>query len=424
MDKNLLSEWVSKLARLRNVDVEYVYETLRLSIEGGLKRRFGRNVKSEVIIDREKNDIRIYIYKRVVTRVVDAVSEIQIEDAKKYRKDVKEGEDVKIEIPLSEIGRLVIQKAGDELSYRLRRREQDKIYLYYKERLHTIVSGTVHKKASNMREEAGTEFVNLGSVVAILPVKDQIRADSYQQGVPYKFYITRVDKTPIGTKVFLSRTKGEFLKRLLEREVPEIRDNVIEIKGVVRQPGVRAKVAVYTEKEHIDPIGACVGYRRSRIMSITKELSGEKIDVVLWSNDTVQYVANALSPAKIKKVIKEETSDAYIAIVEDEEFSKAVGRKGQNVWLASLLTGTKIEIFKESDYKDYEIAVKFKNRGVETLDLDDETIKFLRERGYINVHSIFSLTTLDLANALEWTPEEIDQLKDAIRESLEGENGE
>ncbi|MBD3285186.1 transcription termination factor NusA [candidate division WOR-3 bacterium] len=403
---------VIQLARIRNVEVTYVYDTLEKSIISGLKRRFGREVRHEVSVDAESGDIDIAIIQTAVKNVTNISQEISLDDARKIKPDVEEGDEVKIEIPLQEVGRVAIQRTVDELSHRLREAERTKLFNEFIKKKSEIISGTIHKIE---KEEI---LVNLGPIYGILPLRDQLKTDHHQIGAPFKFYVLRVERTPIGPRVYLSRTHPEFLKRLLAQEVPEIQQNIVEIKGVARIPGVRSKVAVTSHDEKIDPIGACVGFRKVRIHNVTKELSGEKIDVIPWNADQKVFIARAMSPARVNEVIEEEGT--FTVVVPDEEFSKAIGRKGQNVWLASLLTESKLDILKDSDYRNRLFSQRMAQIMIETLDFLEEGVrKTLVESGFTTVISLFEQSSTEAAKVLGWDPARVDQLKTRIREHLE-----
>jgi len=407
-----ITRLITQLARIRNVEVSYVYDTLQESIVAGLKRRFGRNVRHEVKVNPETGEIEVAIVQTAVERVQDISQEISLEDARRINPDVKEGEDVCIEIPLQEVGRVAIQRTVDELTHRLREAERAKLFNEFIKKRGEIISGTIHKLE---KEEI---LVNLGPIYGILPLRDQLKTDHHQIGAPFKFYVLRIQRTPIGPRVYLSRTHPEFLKRLLAREVPEIQQGIVEIKNVARIPGVRSKVAVTSHDEKIDPIGACVGYRKVRIQSVTKELSGEKIDVIKWHSDQKAFIAGAMSPARVKEVIEEEGT--YTVVVPDEEFSKAIGRKGQNVWLASLLSSSKLDILKESDYRNRLFSQRMAQIMVETLDfLSEESRQTLLEAGFTTVVSLFEQPATEAAKVLGWDPTHVEQLKTQIREQLE-----
>ncbi len=406
---------VAQVARIRSVDVAYVYDSLKNSILAGLRRRFGKNTEGEVEIDEDKGEIRVYIYKNVVKSIKDPIHEITEEEARKIKSGAKEGEKVKIEIPLLEIGRVAIQKAMDELIFKLREAEKTKLFNEFIKKKHDIITGTIHKV------DKDEIMVNLGPVYGVLPLRDQMKVDHYHIGAPFKFYVVRIEKTPIGPRIYLSRTHPEFLRKLIEKEVPEIQEGLVEIKAVARIPGVRSKVGVYSNDERIDPIGACVGYRKTRIQNVMKELSGEKIDVVQWSKEQRIFVARAMSPARVIEVIEEE-ENVFTVVVPDEEYSKAIGKKGQNVWLASLLTGTRIEVLKETDYKNRIFARKVAEVLIKDLDfIDEEEKRKLIETGYTTVVSLFEQPGTEVAKNLGMELSKVEELKEKIKKNLENE---
>jgi len=409
MNKDI-ANLIVQIARIRNVDITYVCETLRASIVTGLKRRFGPETEADVEINPETGEIRVYLAKQVVDRVDNPGQQITLEEARKYGPSAQVGDVVRAELPLDELGRIAIRKASDELLLKLREAERTKLYDEFSKKKGDIVTGTVQKIG---REEI---IVNLGLIEAMLSNREQLKSDHYRQGLPIKAYVHRVEKTPIGPRVYLSRTHPEFLRKLLVREVPEIKEGVVEIKGIARSPGFRSKVAVTSLDEKVDPVGACVGYRKSRIENVIKELSGEKVDIVQWSRDPQIFVARALGPAKVSEVIKE--GETYVVVVPDAEFSIAIGKKGQNVWLASLLVQTKIEVLKESDYRNRAIMNKASKVAIDQLELEDDVRQRLVEAGMKNAFDILNSTPEELTRTTEKTAEAVEELKLVIRDKV------
>ncbi|MEO0093602.1 MAG: transcription termination factor NusA [candidate division WOR-3 bacterium] len=405
-----ISNLITQIARVRNVDINYVVQTLKLSIIAGLKRRFGENTEAEVEVTPETGDIKVYLIKKVVANPTESVQEIELSKAKELNPNIKVGETLRIELPLAEIGRIAIRKASDELMLKLREAERNKLYDEFVKKKGEIVTGTVQKIG---RDEI---IVNLGLIEASLPNREQLKTDHYRQGMPLKAYVHRVEKTPIGPRIFLSRTHPEFLKKLLFKEVPEIRQGVVEIKGIARVPGSRSKVAVSSNDEKIDPVGACVGFRKSRIENIIKELSGEKIDIVEWSKDLQVFIPRALGPAKVSEVIKE--GESYIVIVPDSDFSVAIGKKGQNVWLASLLVGAKVEVLKQSDYKNRVLMDKAKTKSIAALELSEEVTTKLQDAQIFTAFDLLNAPSEELAKSTNLAIEKIEELKKDVRNQL------
>ena len=405
-----ISNLITQIARVRNVDINYVCQSLKMSIIAGLKRRFGENTEVDVEINPEKGDITDYLLKKVVTSVTDSSNQIELVKAKEIKQDIEVGETLRIDIPLEEIGRIAIRKASDELVMKLREAERNKLYDEFVKKRGEIVTGTVQKIG---RDEI---TVNLGLIEASLANREQLRTDHYRQGVPIKAFVHRVEKTPIGPRIYLSRTHPEFLRKLLFKEVPEIRQGVVEIKGIARVPGFRSKVAVFSSDDKVDPVGACVGFRKSRIENIIKELSGEKIDIVHWNKDINVFIPRALGPAKVTEVIKE--NESYVVVVPDQDFSVAIGKKGQNVWLASLLAGSKVEVLKQSDYKNRALMNAAKSKSIIDLELPEEITTKLQDAQIFNAFDLLNASNEQLAKSVNLEVKAIEELKKEVRNRL------
>jgi len=405
-----ISNLITQIARIRNVDITYVSETLKMAIIAGLKRRFGPNAEIEVEITPDASSIQVFMTKKVVLKVKESVTEIDKAEAQLKMPDIKAGQKIRIEIPLEEIGRSAIRKASDELILKLREAERNKLFDEFNRKRNEIISGTITKIG---KDEI---TVNIGLSEAILTNRDQLKTDHYRQGAPIKALVYRVEKTPIGPRVFLSRTHNDFLKKLLIKEVPEIRGGIVEMKAIARAPGFRAKVAVISNNEKVDPVGACVGYRKSRIQNVINELSGEKIDIVLYSKEITAFITRALAPAKTKEVFKE--GEGYFVIVPDEDFAIAIGKKGQNVWLASNLAGVRLEVLKVSDYKNRQLINKAKNVSLRDLELSDEEMTKLQDAQVITAFDILNISTEQLVQSSGIESEKIEELKKVVKERL------
>lgn len=410
MNNKEVANLIAQIARIRNVDITYVCEVLRMSIIAGLKRRFGPNTEADVAINPENGEIKVFLIKKVVERVSNPGQEVSWEEAKVANPTVNVGDVVRVEMPLDELGRIAIRKASDELMLKLREAERDRLYEEYSRKKGEIVTGTIQRIGE--REI----IVNLGLIEATLLNRDQLKTDHYRQGLPIKAYVYKVEKTPIGPRVYLSRTHPEFLRKLLTREVPEIKEGLVEIKAIARAPGFRSKVAVASLDEKIDPIGACVGYRKSRIENIIKELSGEKIDIIQWGRDIQIFIARALGPAKVSEIIRE--GDTYIVVVPDVEYSIAIGKKGQNVWLAGLLTNTKIEVLKETDYRNRQIMNRAGKVSLKELGFKEEVLTKLQEAGLSTAFDFLNLPSDELIRITQLSDDEINTLKEQTREKI------
>lgn len=405
-----ISNLITQIARVRNVDVNYVVQTLKMSIVSGLKRRFGETTEAEVEVVPETGNISVFILKKVTPTVTDPANQIELAKAREINPEIKVGDTLRIPLHLDEIGRIAIRKASDELILKLREAERNKLYDEFVKKRDEIVTGTVQKIG---RDEI---IVNLGLIEASLPNREQLKTDHYRQGMPLKAYVHRVEKTPIGPRIFLSRTHPEFLKKLLFKEVPEIRQGIVEIKGIARIPGARSKVAVSSTDDKIDPVGACVGYRKSRIENIIKELSGEKIDIVQWDRDHQVFIPRALGPAKVSEVIKE--GESYVVVVPDSDFSVAIGKKGQNVWLASLLVGAKVEVLKQSDYKNRVLMNIAKTKSIVDLELPEAITTKLQDAQIFTAFELLNAPNEELAKSTGLDIKVIEELKQTVRSRL------
>lgn len=338
MSKELLRV-IRQLEREKGIGKGMLLETLRAALLSAYKKHFGSSQSIEIDIDPVTGDIKVFAIKRVVKEVTDPKTEISKDDSIKYGGKPEEGSIVRVEITPKDFGRIAAQTAKQVIVQRLKEAEREVIYEEFKSKVGDIVTGSIYRRDKNQ------VMVNLGKTEAILPAQEQIPTEEYDLGKTYKFYVLEVRKTTKGPKIVLSRTHPGLLKRLFELEVPEIHDGVVEIKAVVREPGTRSKVAVWSNDPNVDPIGACVGAKGARVQAVSKELSGERIDIVTWNPDPLSFIANALSPAKVIKIEKIEGEERGARVwVPPDQLSLAIGREGQNARLVARLTGWRIDI--------------------------------------------------------------------------------
>jgi transcription termination/antitermination protein NusA len=348
---------INQICDEKGIPKEQVQEAMEAAIAAAYKKDYGD--KGQVIeaeFDLKTGQTRLY----QVEEVIDDKEEIEkpkqqllLKDAKKIEKDTKVGDEIKTEVTPSEIsfGRIAAQTAKQVITQKIREAEKDNIYKTYKEKEGELVNGVVQ------RIEKQTIFIDLGYVSGILPPFEQIKNERYKIGQRVKVYIKEVKKTPRGSEIILSRAEAEIVKKLFELEVPEVDAGTVEIKSLTREAGSRTKIAVKSTKDEIDPIGACVGQRGTRVQTIIAELGGEKIDIIEWDDNPVRFITNALAPAKIISVKLNEKDKHAIVEVAEDQLSLAIGKEGQNVRLAVKLTGWKIDIAKdekkeEKDTKD------------------------------------------------------------------------
>ncbi|MDE2799907.1 MAG: transcription termination factor NusA [Gemmatimonadota bacterium] len=341
-------EALRQIAQEKNVNRDMVIETLEMGLISAAKKRFGTGDNVEVNFDNNSGEIVVEAVKEIVADdlVEDPGIQIGVTQARKADTDAKVGGEVRFRLNFADFGRNAIQTTRQVLVQRVREAEREKIYEDYQGRIGEIVSGTVQQISR------GDILINLGRTEAIIPLKEQIRKERYRQGDPIRAYLLDVLRTAKGPQVVLSRTHPIFLERLFQLEVPEIYEGVIEIKAVSREPGVRAKIAVYSNDARIDPVGACVGMKGSRVQAVVRELSSERIDIVPWSDDEAIFLSRALNPATVRRVVIDRREKRMSAIVDDDQLSLAIGKEGQNARLASQLTGWHVDIMTETRYEE------------------------------------------------------------------------
>jgi len=338
-----LIEALGQIAREKSVDRQVLIETLEAGLLSAAKKKLGATADVHVEFDEESGRIRMFANMTVVDEATDRGTQIPIREAVRIRPDARSGDLLTLELPIAEFGRNAIQAAKQVLIQRVREAERDRVYDDYHDRVGELVIGIVQQA------ERGSVIVKLDRAEAVLPYREQISRDRYRQGEHLRAMIMGVDKNAKGPQIILSRTSTDFLLRLFQSEVPEIADQIVEIRAVAREPGMRSKIAVVSHDDKVDPVGACVGIKGSRVQAIVRELNGERIDIVPWSSDPVVYVGRALSPAKVKQVHVSEDGREVRVVVEDDQLSLAIGKGGQNARLAAKLTGMKIDLMSEGE---------------------------------------------------------------------------
>jgi N utilization substance protein A len=338
-----LKRLIEQMGKDKGIDKSIIVEVLETAMLTAARKKLGQHVDIEAHYNEEAGEIEVFLFKTVVEKAIDQETQIPIQAARKdFDEEAQLGDSLGIKIETSTFGRIAAQTAKQIIIQRVKDAERNNIYDEYKGRKSEIISGFVQ------RFEGGSIIVNLGRTERISPPSEQIFREGYKRGDRIRAYIIDVKKIAKGPQIILSRTHPGFLKALFEVEVPEIAEGLIEIVDVSREPGKRAKISVRTRDKDIDPVGACVGMRGSRVQSVVQELKGEKIDIVPFSDDQAKYVCSALAPAKVGKVLLDEENHAMEVIVPDDQLSLAIGKNGQNVRLAVKLTGWKIDVKSES----------------------------------------------------------------------------
>ncbi|MDL2210945.1 transcription termination factor NusA, partial [Desulfovibrio sp. OttesenSCG-928-O18] len=341
-----LKKAIEQISKDKGLDRDMLVDTLEEAVRTSVIRKFGDDMDIEVSFNEETGDIDVYQFKVVAKKVEDPNSQITLEDAKKHDPSVQLDDEMGFRLKVEDLGRIAAQSAKQVIIQRMRDAEQEIIYEEYKDRINEIVSGSIQR-----RDKAGW-IINLGRTEAILPKEEQIPREHYKRGERVQAIIIEVRKEGRGPQIVVSRSHRDYMAALFRREVPEVDDGTVQIMGVARDPGSRAKVAVLSRDRDVDPVGACVGIRGSRIQNIVQELRGERIDIVVWSQDIATYARNALSPATITRIVVDEEENLLEVIVPDDQLTNAIGRKGQNVKLVAKLLGWKIDIFTESRYNE------------------------------------------------------------------------
>lgn len=342
MGLNLLNI-VEQVGKDKGINKEVLIDALESAMLKAAEKRFGVNKDIEAHYDEDAGEIELFLFKTVVENVEDDELEISLEDGQKLDPDAVLGDSLGVKLDAKEFGRIDAQTAKQIIIQKVRDAERELTYNEYIDKRGDIITGVVQ------RFDKGDIIVDLGRSEAIVPRKFQVRREGYRQGERIRAYVLDVLNDTKGPQVILSRTAPEFLEKLFQLEVPEIYEGIVEIKASAREPGDRAKIAVYSNNSDVDPVGACVGVRGSRVQAVVQELKGEKIDIVHWSDDSALLVKNTLSPAQISRVGIDEVNHMMEVIVPDDQLSLAIGKKGQNVKLAAKLTGWKIDIFTETE---------------------------------------------------------------------------
>lgn len=384
------------VAREKSIDREEVLSAMEQAIQKAAKAKYGYENDIRATVNRQTGEVSILKYLTVVDVVEDPQTQISLQDAKAEKKDAEIGDVLEERLPPIEFGRVAAQSARQVIFQKVRDAERARQYAEFKDRVGQIISGVVK------RVEFGNVVVDLGRAEGILRRDDIIQRETFRAGDRIRAYIAEVRPDARGPIVALSRTHPQFMARLFEQEVPEIYDGIIEIKSVARDPGSRAKLAVYTGDASIDPVGACVGMRGARVQAVVTELQGEKVDIVLWSANPATFVVNALAPAEVAKVVLDEENHRVDVVVGEDQLSLAIGRRGQNVRLASHLTGWNIDVLTESQEatRRTEEYASRTQLFMQSLDVDEMIAQLLAAEGFTTIEELI-LTPVDELTAIE-----------------------
>lgn len=336
---------IDQLGREKGIDKTRIIGAVELALQTAAKKRFGQGENVKVEIDAKTGDVSVISLKTIVETVANPKAEISILEARKVDDGAEVGDEIGSLIEMDELGRIAAQTAKQVICQKVREAEWEAVQKEYSTRQGDLINGII------IGQERRNYIVDLGKTEAILPIQEQIPRETYRRGDRVKAYLLEVRKTPKDVQVILSRSHPQFVSKLFELEVPEVGEKIVAIKGVVREPGDRTKIAVSSRDKAVDPVGACVGIKGSRVQAVVRELRGEKIDIIAWTNDPRVFIAEALNPASIEKVGIDEEKKSALVVVADSQLSLAIGKNGQNVRLAARLTGWKIDIISATEYE-------------------------------------------------------------------------
>ena len=378
----------NNVAQEKSIDKDSVFEAMEMALEKAARVKYGFERDIRVTVNRENGDIDLNSYLEVVETLSEEnqVNQITLEEANKINPEIKIGEFIVKKLPQIDLGRVAAQNAKGVIVQKVREADKSRQYNEFKDKVGEIAIGVVK------RTEFGNLIVDLGKSEAIIKREELIPREAFKNGDRVRSYIYDVKEDVKGYQIFLSRTHPQFLAHLFKQEVPEIYEGVINIKSVARDPGSRAKISVFTEDSTIDPVGACVGMRGSRVQAVVNELQGEKIDIVMWSDNQATFLANSLAPAEVSKIFLYEEKNKVEVVIPDEQLSLAIGRKGQNVKLASSLTNLEIDILTEEEEAERR-QLEFKEKTqmmIKSLDVEDVIAQLLVTEGYVSVEGIAS----------------------------------
>ncbi len=413
------------VAREKSIDREIVIQAMEEAIQKAGRSKYGYDHDIRATIDRKTGEIELFRYREVVEAFNEEIPEaearqILLKPAKKIKADAVVGEFLVDKLPPLDFGRIAAQTAKQVIFQKVRDAERDRMFEEYKERTGEIVSGVVK------RVEYGNITVDLGRGEGYLRRQDALPREHFKNGDRVRAYIFDVRREQRGPQIFLSRVHPDFLAKLFKQEVPEIYDGVIEIKAVARDPGSRAKIAVISRDSSIDPVGACVGMRGSRVQAVVGELQGEKIDIIPWTNDVATFVVNALAPAEVTKVVLDQDTHRLDVVVPDEQLSLAIGRRGQNVRLATQLSGWNIDIMTEAEETERR-QTEFRTRSalfIEGLDVDEVIAHLLVVEGFTSIQDIVDTSVDEMARIQGFDADVATELKNRAASFLDAKTAE
>tara|TARA_Y100000815_G_scaffold149353_1_gene135059 strand:- start:1333 stop:2970 length:1638 start_codon:yes stop_codon:yes gene_type:complete len=403
------------VAREKLIDKDIVISAMADAIQKAAKSRYGQETNIRADINTKTGEIKLQRLLEVSENVEDSATQISIEQARDRNPEAQPGDFIAEQLPPLDFGRIAAQSAKQVIVQKVREAERDNQYEEFKDRVGEIVNGSVK------RVEYGNVIVDLGRAEAIIRRDELIPREMYRYGDRVRAYVYDVRREQRGPQIFLSRTHPQFMAKLFQMEVPEIYDGIIEIKSVARDPGSRAKIAVVSRDSSIDPVGACVGMRGSRVQAVVGELQGEKIDIIPWQPDAASFIVNALQPAEVAKVVLDEDAERIEVVVPDDQLSLAIGRRGQNVRLASQLTGWDIDILTEEEEsaRRQKEFVERSNLFMEALDVDEMVGQVLASEGFTSIEEVAYVDSEEVSSIEGFDEETASEIQMRAREYLD-----
>jgi transcription termination/antitermination protein NusA len=403
------------VAREKSIDKSIVIDAMADAIQKAARSRYGQETNIRADINHNTGEMKLQRLMEVVETVEDPAREISVADARHRNPDAQPGDFLAEQLPPMDFGRIAAQSAKQVIVQKVREAERDRQYDEYKDRIGEIVNGTVK------RVEYGNVIVDLGRGEAIIRRDELIPREMYKYGDRVRAYVYDVRREQRGPQIFLSRTHPQFMAKLFQMEVPEIYDGIIEIRSVARDPGSRAKIAVISRDSSIDPVGACVGMRGSRVQAVVAELQGEKIDIIPWNDNAASFIVNALQPAEVAKVVLDEDAERIDVVVPDDQLSLAIGRRGQNVRLASQLTGWDIDILTEQEESERR-QKEFVERStlfMSSLDVDEMVGQVLASEGFTSVEEVAYVDLDEISSIDGFDDETAEEIQTRAREFID-----
>ena len=408
-----LMKMIDQVSREKGVEREVLIKALEEAVKAAARKKYGPDYDMEVSYNKELGEIEVFEFKEVVENVTNEHLEVSREEAYDMDPESELGDSLGIRLDIDTFGRIAAQSAKQVIMQRFKEAERDIVYDDFKDRRGEIINGIVQ------RFDRGSIIVDLGRTEGVLPAKEQVQNESYKQGDRIRAFILDVKQFSRGPQILLSRTHPNFVSTLFENEVPEISEGIIQIMQVAREPGRRTKIAVASKDSDVDPVGACVGMKGRRVQAVVQELRGEKIDIITWNPDAAKFICNALSPAEIIRVIVDEAKGSMEVVVPNDQLSLAIGKRGQNVRLASKLTGWGIDVVSETNYSQ-----TLKDGYKSLLDLQGvgpKRASDLYEGGFMSAQDVASVTVEDLLSVEGMTEKRASSLIEDARQYINRE---